>query len=80
MSDYHILSKNWLLAVDRASHALRFFGLLKKLHSQPEGISVLANGSIAIVDDHRGGRGRLTDYHVQNYEDFAFSDIARSNH
>jgi hypothetical protein len=47
MSDYYILSENWLLVVDRASYALRFFGLMKKLHSQPEGISLLANGSIA---------------------------------
>lgn len=47
MADYYMLSENWLLVVDRASYALRFFGLMKKLHSQPEGISLLANGSIA---------------------------------
>ena len=47
MSDYYILSENWLLVVNRASYALRFFGRMKKLHSQPEGISLLANGSIA---------------------------------
>lgn len=61
-ADYYLLSGNNLILVDRISLVTRLFHLPKKIHFQPEGIAVLHDGSIIIVDDYRRGIGRLTHY------------------
>jgi hypothetical protein len=61
-TDYYIISTNRLLVIDRTTMVTRVFSLPKKRHFQPEGLAVLEDGSIVIVDDNRKGRSRLTHY------------------
>jgi len=60
--NYYIISMNRLFVIDRDSKNIRIFNLPKKYHTQPEGIAVLQDGSIVIVEDSSEGRSRLTHY------------------
>jgi hypothetical protein len=62
VSHYYLVSGNQLVLVDRDSHAAKAYKLRKKFHKQVEGISVLDNGSILLVEDNRKGLSRLTKY------------------
>ena len=59
---YYIVSTNHLLKVDRRTSSIDIFSLPKLRHFQPEGIGLLDDGSIVIVDDFRKGVARLTHY------------------
>ena len=61
-SHLYIISTNRLLVIDRNDSSARAFSLPKKYHFQPEGIAVLEDGSIVIVDDNRKGLSRITHY------------------
>lgn len=59
---YYIISTNHLLKIDRQMSSIDIFSLPKFRHFQPEGIGLLDDGSIVIVDDFRKGVSRLTHY------------------
>lgn len=59
---YYIVSTNHLLKIDRRMSSIDIFSLPKFRHFQPEGIGLLDDGSIVIVDDFRKGVSRLTHY------------------
>jgi len=59
---YYIVSGNHLLKIDRRMSSIEIFSLPKFRHFQPEGIGLLDDGSIVIVDDFRKGVSRLTHY------------------
>ena len=50
------------LIVIGPDESLQMYKLPKKKHPQPEGLAVLQDGSIVIVEDNRKGRSRLTHY------------------
>ena len=59
---YYIVSTNYLLKINRELPSINIFSLPKLRHFQPEGIGLLQDGSIVIVDDFRKGAARLTHY------------------
>ena len=59
---YYIVSTNYLLEIGRETSSVNIFSLPKARHFQPEGIGLLQDGSIVIVDDFRKGESRLTHY------------------
>ena len=61
-SHYFIVSTNYLLKINRDLSSINIFSLPKSRHFQPEGIGLLQDGSIVIVDDFRKGAARLTHY------------------
>ena len=61
-SHYFIVSTNYLLKINRDLSLINIFSLPKARHFQPEGIGLLQDGSIVIVDDFRKGAARLTHY------------------
>jgi hypothetical protein len=61
-SHYFIVSTNYLLKIDKAMSSINIFSLPKARHFQPEGIGLLNDGSIVIVEDFRKGESRLTHY------------------
>ena len=61
-SHYFIVSTNYLLKIDKAMSSINIFALPKARHFQPEGIGLLNDGSIVIVEDFRKGESRLTHY------------------
>jgi hypothetical protein len=61
-SHYFIVSTNYLLKINRDLSSINIFSLPKSRHFQPEGIGLLQDGSIVIVDDFRKGESRLTHY------------------
>jgi hypothetical protein len=63
--DYFIVSNNRLLVIDRKTQSIKALSLPKKLHFKTEGIAVLEDGSIILVDDKKEGRSRLTRYRDQ---------------
>ena len=61
-SHYFIVSTNYLLKINRDLSSINIFSLPKARHFQPEGIGLLNDGSIVIVEDFRKGESRLTHY------------------
>jgi hypothetical protein len=61
-SHYFIVSTNYLLKINRDLSSINIFSLPKSRHFQPEGIGLLNDGSIVIVEDFRKGESRLTHY------------------
>jgi len=59
---YYIVSTNYLLKINRELPSINIFSLPKLRHFQPEGIGLLQDGSIVIVEDFRKGAARLTHY------------------
>jgi hypothetical protein len=59
---YYIVSTNYLFKIGRETSSIDIFSLPKSRHFQPEGIGLLQDGSIVVVDDFRKGDGRLTHY------------------
>ena len=60
--NYFLISGNHLLRVDKKTLSMEVFSLAKKRHYQPEGLGLMKDGSIVIVDDFRRGRSRITHY------------------
>ena len=60
--NYFLISGNHLLRVDKKTLSMEVFLLAKKRHYQPEGLGLMKDGSIVIVDDFRKGRSRITYY------------------
>lgn len=60
--NYYLLALGQLFVIERVTNAIRVFSLPRKYHAQPEGIAVLKDDSIVIVDDNSNGRARLTHY------------------
>lgn len=61
-SHYYVISGNRLLTIDKTTSTVSRYKLPRKRHPQPEGIALMPDGSIIIVDDMRRGIGRLTRY------------------
>ena len=61
-NDYYIVSTNYLLQLGRDLSSIKVFALPKLRHFQPEGIGLLQDGSIVLVEDFRKGAARLTHY------------------
>jgi hypothetical protein len=59
---YYIVSTNYLLEIDIETSSVNVSSLPKFRHFQPEGIGLLKDGSLIIVDDFRKGKSRLTHY------------------
>ncbi len=59
---YYIITERRLLVIDKETKEFRRYKLSKKRHFQPEGIALMEDGSLVIVDDLRKGIGRLTRY------------------
>lgn len=59
---FYLIAQQQLLVISRADLSVELYKLPKKRHFQPEGIAVMPDGSIFIVDDSRRGRGTLTHY------------------
>ncbi|MFT5485007.1 MAG: hypothetical protein ACI9GW_003677 [Halieaceae bacterium] len=59
---YYILSGHRLIVIDRELTTTRVYALPKKRHTKPEGIAVLSDGGLVIVDDNKKGKSRLTYY------------------
>lgn len=59
---FYLIAQNQLLLIRRSDLSVELFELPKKRHFQPEGIAVMPDGSIFIVDDSRKGTGTLTHY------------------
>lgn len=58
----YIVSANRLIVVDRKMNSIRVFKLPKKVHIQNEGIAVMEQGTIYLVEDRRKGIAKLTRY------------------
>ena len=61
-SHYYLVSANQLVLIDRNSHAATVYKLRKAFHRKIEGLAVLEDGAIFLVEDNRGGVSRLTIY------------------
>ena len=59
---YYIVTENYLVRIDRSSLQGESFRLNNDLHRQVEGIALLPDGTIILVEDNRGGLARLTRY------------------
>ncbi len=59
---YYVITGNRLLVLEREGFAATTYKLKKNLHFQPEGIAVLDDGRIVIVDDNKKGTSRMTRY------------------
>jgi hypothetical protein len=59
---YFVVSINSLFKIDRGSLAVQVFTLSAEMHNQPEGLAILDDGRIALVEDSRRGISRLTIY------------------
>lgn len=51
-----------LVLVDRSTRAARAYKLRKKFHRQIEGLAILDDGAIVLVEDNAEGVSRLTKY------------------
>lgn len=61
-SHFYIISENHLIMVDRETHAASSIALNDKLHRQVEGLSIMEDGTILLVEDRRRGISKLTRY------------------
>lgn len=59
---YYLLTPETLLSIHRGTLSLALFPLDSKSHKQPEGIALMANGSVFLVDDRKKGLSRLSQY------------------
>lgn len=57
-----LISQHFLLAIEPDSKKVAAYHLETSLHRQPEGLAVLPDGQVVIVDDHRNGIGTATRY------------------
>ncbi len=61
-SSFYIVSERRLIVIDRVDHTSRVYKLPKKYHKQPEGIAILEDASIVLVDDNSKASAGLTHY------------------
>jgi hypothetical protein len=59
---YYLLTPATLLQVHRVTLSLEFFPLDSAAHKQPEGIALMDNGSVYLVDDRKKGVSGLSHY------------------
>lgn len=59
---YYLLTPHTLLRVHRDTLSLELFPLDPNTHKQPEGIALMDNGSVFLVDDRKKGTGGLSHY------------------
>lgn len=59
---YYIISGRNLVLVNAEDLSTVAYKLRKKFHDRPEGLAIMADGSLYIVDDSNGGDGILTRY------------------
>jgi len=59
---YYFLTPANVLRVNRNTLSLQFFPLDSSAHKQPEGIAMMGNGSVYLVDDRKDGAGGLSHY------------------
>ena len=59
---YYIVTEDYLVRIDRSSLQGESFRLNNDLHRQVEGIALLPDGTIILVEDNRRGLARLTRY------------------
>ena len=59
---YYFLTPANVLRVNRNTLSLQFFPLDSAVHKQPEGIAMMDNGSVYLVDDRKDGAGGLNHY------------------
>jgi len=59
---YYVISTNHLLKIDLVTLSTSVFSLAKLDHFQPEGIGILKDGLIVVVEDVRKGESKLTHY------------------
>ena len=67
---YYIVTENYLVRIDRSSLQGESFRLNNDLHRQVEGIALLPDGTIILVEDNRRGLARLTRY--ESFDELAF--------
>jgi hypothetical protein len=61
-SHYYIVAANRLVLIEKENRQTRVFKLKKSLHEQIEGLAVMPDGSLVLVEDNRDGVSRLTHY------------------
>jgi len=59
---YYLIAGLNLLVISKTDFSTKVFKLSKKNHSQPEGLAVLSNGQLVVVDDIKRGASRVTTY------------------
>jgi hypothetical protein len=59
---YYFLTPENVLRVNRNTLSLQFFPLDSAVHKQPEGIAMMDNGSVYLVDDRKHAAGGLSHY------------------
>jgi len=59
---YYFLTPANVLRVNRNTLSFQFFPLDSAVHKQPEGIAMMDNGSVYLVDDRKDGAGGLNHY------------------
>ena len=59
---YYFLTPANVLRVNRNTLSLQFFPLDSAVHKQPEGIAMMDNGSVYLVDDRKHAAGGLSHY------------------
>ena len=59
---YYLLTPATLLSIHRDTLSLALFPLDSKSHKQPEGIALMDNGSVFLVDDRKKGVSGLSHY------------------
>ena len=59
---YYFLTPANVLRVNRNTLSFLFFPLDSTAHKHPEGIAMMGNGSVYLVDDRKDGAGRLNHY------------------
>ena len=59
---YYFLTPANILHVNRHTLSFQLFPLDSAVHTQPEGIAIMGNGSVYLVDDRKDGRGGLSHY------------------
>ena len=62
MTSYYLLTPVNVLRVNRHTLALEIFPLKSGAHGQPEGIALMDDGSLFLVDERKNGAGGLTRY------------------
>ena len=68
-----IRDRNYLVKIDRGNLKSEVITLNNKLHQQVEGIALLPDGALMLVEDNRRGLARLTRY-------TSLDELIRYNH
>lgn len=70
---YFVVFENYLVKIDRGNLKSEVITLNNKLHQQVEGIALLPDGALMLVEDNRRGLARLTRY-------TSLDELIRYNH